>query len=259
VPAAFPQFPRGATGAIFPEMAAAKKSHSFKATLERPENNLGWTIIRVPPKVSRAFKTRAMLKVKGEINHFPFRTSLFPTGRGTHTLLVNKAMQKGANVTLGMTAEFRLEPDLAERKITIPPQLTRILKEDRRFARWFETLNYSARKWLSDWIVQPKSLDARTRRAEQVAEQLLSTMEGEQELPPVLRAAFAREPYALEGWQEMSPTHRRGHLLAIFYYRTPAARDRRIAKTVEDALSRAERRRKSMKPVRTDYSNYRIE
>ena len=226
-------------------MASATKSHSFNATLERPQNNLGWTIIHIPAKVSQAFKTRAMLKVKGEINHFPFRTSLFPTGRGTHTLLVNKAMQKGANVTLGMTAEFRLEPDLAERRITIPPQLTGILKEDRSFARWFRTLNYSSRKWLSDWIVQPKSLDARTRRAEQVAEQLLSTMEAELELPPVIKAAFARQPYALDGWQAMSPTHRRGHLLAIFYYRTPDARDRRIAKTVQDALCYAGRHRKS--------------
>ncbi|HMI50871.1 MAG TPA: YdeI/OmpD-associated family protein [Candidatus Saccharimonadales bacterium] len=225
-------------------MASVTKSHSFKATLERPQNNLGWTIIHVPAKVTRAFKTRAMLKVKGEINHFPFRTSLFPTGRGTHTLLVNKAMQKGANVTLGMTAEFRLEPDLAQRKITIPAELTGILKQDRTFTRWFKTLNYSSRKWLSDWIVQPKSLDARTRRAEQVAEQLLSTMEAERELPPVIKAAFARQPYALEGWQAMTPVHRRGHLLAIFYYRTPDGRDRRIAKTVQDALCYADRHRK---------------
>jgi len=39
----------------------------------------------------------------------------------------------------------------------------------------------------------------------------------------------------------MSPTHRRGNLLAIFYYRTPEARDRRIAKIIEDRLTFAER------------------
>jgi hypothetical protein len=40
----------------------------------------------------------------------------------------------------------------------------------------------------------------------------------------------------------MSPSHRRGHLLAIFYYRTPEARDRRISKTTEDALAFAARK-----------------
>ena len=79
------------------------------------------------------------------------------------------------------------------------------------------------------------------RRAEQVAEQLLSTMEAEREFPPILKLAFAREPRALAGWQRMSPTRRRGNLLAIFYYRTPEARDRRIAKIIEEALAIAER------------------
>ena len=75
------------------------------------------------------------------------------------------------------------------------------------------------------------------RRAEQVAEQLMATMEAERELPPILKLAFTREPRALAGWQRMSPTHRRGHLLAIFYYRSPEARDRRIAKFIDDALA----------------------
>jgi hypothetical protein len=45
----------------------------------------------------------------------------------------------------------------------------------------------------------------------------------------------------------MSPTRRRGNLLAIFYYRTPEARDRRIAKIIEEALSFAERKTKQPK------------
>jgi uncharacterized protein YdeI (YjbR/CyaY-like superfamily) len=69
-------------------------------------------------------------------------------------------------------------------------------------------------------------------------------MEAECELPPILKLAFAREPHALAGWHRMSPLHRRGHLLGIFYYRTPDARERRIAKTIEDALAFAARKTK---------------
>jgi uncharacterized protein YdeI (YjbR/CyaY-like superfamily) len=80
------------------------------------------------------------------------------------------------------------------------------------------------------------------RRAEQVAEQLFSAMEAERELPPVLRLAFTRDPRALEGWNLMSPSHRRGLLIAVFYYRSPEARARRVDKIVEEAIALAEKK-----------------
>jgi len=222
-------------------------SKSFKATLERMPSNLGWVIVRIPLDVPKVWGTRGMLKVKGEINGFAFRTSLFPTGKGYHYLLVNKRMQAGAAVRPGSVSLFRLEPDTKKRVASVPAELQRILNEDRSLRRWFDQLSYSIRKWITDRVVQVKSAEARVRRAEQVAEQLMATMEAERELPPILKLAFAREPRALAGWQRMSPTHRRGNLLAIFYYRTPEARDRRIAKIIEDALAYAARKTKNEK------------
>jgi len=182
------------------------------------------------------------LRVKGEINDFDFRTSLFPTGKGEHYLLVNKRMQAGANAGPGETAYFRLEPDTEERKAIVPAELKRYLVEDRRLRRWFDELNYSTRRYIGDWILQVKSADARRHRAEQIAERLLAVMEAERELPPILQAAFARDPRACAGWRRMSPSRRRGHLLGIFYYRTPEARDRRVAKTIEEAVAFADRK-----------------
>jgi len=228
-------------------MTSNRKSvaKSFKAILERMQSNLGWVIIRIPFDVSKIWGVRGQLRVKGQINGFAFRTSLFPTGRGYHYLLVNKRMQAGAKTAPGMAARFRLEPDTEERKAILPAELKRALSQDRSLRRWFDNLSYSIRKWIAVWISQPKSAEARVRRAEQIAEQLLTTMEAERELPPVLKAAFARDPRAFEGWQRMSPSHRRHHLLGIFYYRSPEARDRRIAKMLEEAAGRAG------KPVRT--------
>ncbi len=205
-------------------------------------SNLGWVIVRIPLDVVKVWGTRGMLKVKGEINGFAFRTSLFPTGKGYHYLLVNKRMQAGAGARPGMVARFHLQPDTEKRVAIVPGELQRILNEERSLRRWFEQLNYSTRKWITDWVTQVKSPEARGRRAEQVAEQLLATREAERELPPILKLAFARDPRAYTGWQRMSPSHRRGHLLAIFYYRSPDARDRRIAKLLEDALTFAERK-----------------
>jgi uncharacterized protein YdeI (YjbR/CyaY-like superfamily) len=219
-------------------------SKSFEATLERLRSNLGWVVIRIPFDVQKIWGTRGMFRVKGEINGFAFRTSLFPTRKGEHFLLVNKKMQAGAHATEGTTAEFLLEPDTEERVAIVPAEFKRILAEDRSFRRWFDALSYSIRKWISDWIVQPKSPEARVRRSEQVAEQLFSAMEAERELPPALKLAFTRDPRALEGWNLTSPSHRRGQLIAIFYYRSPDARARRIDKVVSEAIALAEKKSK---------------
>jgi len=214
---------------------------SFEATLERLRSNLGWVVVWIPFRVHKVWGSRGRLKVRGEINGFPFRTSLFPTRKGEHFLLVNKKMQEGASSAEGSTAEFWLEPDLEERVVAIPAELKNILAEDKTFKKWFESLNYSIRKWLADWITQPKSAASRVRRAEQIAEQLFSAMEAERELPPAIKLAFSRDPRALEGWNLMSPTHRRGLLIAIFYYRSPEARARRTEKVVEEAIARVEK------------------
>jgi uncharacterized protein YdeI (YjbR/CyaY-like superfamily) len=214
---------------------------SFRATLEPDGTNLKWVIIHIPLDVEKVWGARGMLKVKGDINGFAFRTSLFPTGKGGHTLLINKRMQAGAKAAVGTTAQFRLEPDTEKRTVTVPPELKRILAEDRSFRRWFEKLNYSTQKWVTDWVTDVKSAEARVRRAEQVAEQMLSTMEAEQELPPALQRVLSPGSLAREGWERMSQTQRRGHLLAIFYYRNPESRVRRTEKMLADAEGRAKR------------------
>jgi uncharacterized protein YdeI (YjbR/CyaY-like superfamily) len=215
---------------------------TFRAPLERIQSRLGWTIIRIPFDVGKIWGTRGQLRVKGEINGFAFRTSLFPARGGGHILLVNKAMQKGGDVRQGMSAKFLLQPDLEKRVAVLPPELKRFFNEDAYLRRWFEKLNHSTRSEIGKWILQPQSVAARARRAEQMAERLLAVMEAEQDLPPSLKIEFAREPRALEGWKQMSPSLRWRQLFAIFYYRTPEARSRRIEKVVQEAITLAEKR-----------------
>jgi uncharacterized protein YdeI (YjbR/CyaY-like superfamily) len=217
---------------------AAKR---FDARLERMRSRLNWIIIRVPFDAAEVWGMRGQIKVKGEINGFAFRTSLFPTREGWHFLMVNKRMQTGARAVEGNVARFQMELDREERTVTIPDELKRILSEDRSLRRWYDDLNHSTRDDIAKWIAEPKSAEARVRRAEQIAERLLAVMEAERELPPVLQVAFARYPRAREGWEKMSASRRRQHLFGIFYYRTPDARARRIDKMLDDASALAEK------------------
>jgi len=213
----------------------------FEARLERLRSSLNWIIVRIPFDAAKLWGLRGRIKVKGEINGFPFRTSLFPTREGWHFLLVNKRMQKGARAFEGSTAHLQMELDTEERIVAIPEELKRFLNQDRSLRRWYDELNYSTRNDIAKWVTEPKSAEARMRRAEQIAERLLSVMDAERELPPILQVAFARHPRARAGWDHMSASRRRGHLFGIFYYRTPDAQARRIDKMLEDATALAEK------------------
>lgn len=218
-----------------------KAVKSFEAVLERGAGRLNWVIARIPFDVSEVWGSRAILRVKGSINGFAFRTSLFPTGDGRHVMLVNKTMQAGAKAGVGAAVRFSLEPDTAPRPVTMPAELERALSEVRALRRWYDQLSPYTRKYTAAWVAEVKSPEARARRAVQLAERLLATMEAERELPPILRAAFARDPRAYEGWKQMSAAQRRGHLLGIFYYRDPKAQARRAAQAVKDAFSRIQK------------------
>jgi uncharacterized protein YdeI (YjbR/CyaY-like superfamily) len=218
-------------------------SRNFQATLERIDSPLKWVMVRVPFDAAKIWGKRGQVKVKGEINGFAFRTSLFPDGKGGHRLLVNKQMQRGAKTAPGMPARFRLEPDNAARAVTVPAELFRALSEERSLRRWFDGLNHSVRMDICRVIAQTKNPDVRLRRAERMAECLMSAMEAERELPPALQIALTQNSQAHEGWQLMSPSRRRGHLLGIFYYQGPDARARRMAKAVDDAALLAQKRK----------------
>lgn len=236
-------------------MAAGRQvAKSFEAVLERMPGRLGWTIVRIPFDVAKVWGRRGQIKVKGEIVSagskaagFSFRTSLFPTGRGTHYLLVNKKMQRGGRVVPGSRARLRLEPDTERREVAVPAELTRALAESRRLQKWYTAeMSESMRREIAKWVGEPKSAASRARRAQDVAERLMLTMEAERgELPPVLELAFAREPRARAGWQRMPAAARRHHLLGIFGYRSPEARARRAAKAVEEMLRYAEKAARS--------------
>src|ERR1700679_208778 len=103
----------------------------FEARLERLRSRLNWIVIYVPFDAASVWGLRGQIKVKGEINGFAFRTSLFPTREGRHILLVNKRMQKGAGAFEGNTARFQMEIDGEERTVTIPRELNGILSQDR--------------------------------------------------------------------------------------------------------------------------------
>lgn len=215
---------------------------SFSTVLEATGTKLHWVIARIPVDLKKAWPGWGGRRVRGEINGFAFYTTLFPSAEGGgHTLLVNKKMQAGAKAGPGMAVRVRLEPVMSEPVVQVPAELTSALKSDRHLLEWFERLSPSMRKGVSQFVDQAKSKETRKIRADKIAESLMLAMEGESEVPPILRAAFQCQPLARKGWNAMTPVQRRNHLLGIFYVQTVHGRERRAAKAIEDAVLVAKR------------------
>lgn len=224
-------------------MAATRDTaKTFEAVLERSGNSLHWTIVRIPFDAVKVWGKRGHIRVKGEMNGFPISTSLFPTGDGSHMMTVNKKMQAGGKAGPGMKAKFRLEPDTAPREIKPSEDLQRLLRQSKQLQKYFDALSPSTRREIARWVRDGKAAETRRRRAEQLAERLMETMEAERELPPLIQIALQHNPRARAGWELMTPSHRRSHLLSIFYYRNPESRARRVAKAVEEMAAYAEKR-----------------
>ena len=214
------------------------EAQRFRAVLEKNSQALGWTVVRVPFDPAEVWTERVRLRVCGEVHGVRFRTSLFPDARGGFYLLVNKAVQAGAGLALGSAAEFVLEPDLEARPAELPDELAVLLEEEDGLRAWYDGLTEYTRREIGKWVCGVKSEAALLGRAEQMAERLLATMEAERELPPAIARALSQNAKAKQGWERMSEAHRRQHLMAVFSYRTPESREKRIGKMVEECAAK---------------------
>jgi uncharacterized protein YdeI (YjbR/CyaY-like superfamily) len=225
---------------------------TFQAVLEKIETGFPSVMARIPFDPIEAWPVRSKLRVKGSIRAandtsepLVIATSLLRSQERGYFLLVTGRMRKATHLTAGSLAEIVLEPDLDGRAATPPPELAKLLKSDRSVKKWFETLNYSTRKYIADMVAEPKSAEVRVRRAEQWMERIMLTMEGEESPPPILQVAFRRQPLARVGWEAITPNQRRITLLGIFMCQSPEAQAKRVERAVEDAVKAARRSTRS--------------
>lgn len=147
------------------------KTKRFRVLLKKHEGSEA-LIIDIPFDVEQTFGTRARVPVRGTIKGFAFRSSIFPTGKGYHYMVVNKATREGAGVKSGDTVSIVIERDEEPRIITPPADLARALKSNRAAQSAWEKLSYSHQKEHARAIEEARRPETRARRIERAIEQL---------------------------------------------------------------------------------------
>jgi uncharacterized protein YdeI (YjbR/CyaY-like superfamily) len=218
------------------------QAKSFRVVLEKTDTWPPFVLARIKADLKKAWPEWENRRVRGEINGFAFRTTLLAAKDAGHVMVVYKKLQAAAGVRAGDRVKISIEPDRDEELYSMPRELTSALGGDRLLRKWFEALPPGRRKWIAEFVDQAKGAATREARAERIAESLMLAMEGEMEPPPILRAAFQRQPLARAGWDAMTPTQRRNHLLGIFFVQTVDGREKRAAVAVEECLRVAQRK-----------------
>jgi hypothetical protein len=149
-------------------MATPKR---FRAVLEKDADSSA-TAIAIPFDVQKAFGSRARVPVRGTLNGFAFRSSVFPMGGGCHWLVVNRDMREGAKIKAGETISVMIERDDEPRIITPPQDFARALKANKAALAAWDKLSYTHRKEYARAIEEAKKPETRTRRIERAIEAL---------------------------------------------------------------------------------------
>jgi uncharacterized protein YdeI (YjbR/CyaY-like superfamily) len=265
---------------VLPEMEAPTSAmrKTFQCELEKSETVPYWLAARLPfdpyalwpqpistPDGNEgARRSRNDMRVKGTIqatgktaksdDPIPFSNSFLLKKQGEYLMVVTKKMQNAMRLGADRTVEIVMEPDLEKLDLAVPPELLKLLRQDRAVLKWFGQLAYSVRRWIAGTIREPKSAEARQRRAEQWAERLMLTMEGELEAPPILKSAFRRQPQVEAGWELLTLNQRRVYLLTIFSSKSPEARAKRVEAAVAHSLRAVRRKGRGKSDASEEFS-----
>jgi hypothetical protein len=144
---------------------------TFTARLESGGEGGAWTLVRIPADVQQDLGVSARIAVRGTINGYGFRSSIFPDG-DVRIMMVNRAMQQGAGAVSGDTVRVVIEPDSLPRTVTVPADLARAFTRSPAARENFDGLSYSHRKAYVEWIEEAKRVETRQRRIEKAIDML---------------------------------------------------------------------------------------
>jgi hypothetical protein len=138
----------------------------FKAKLETQGPGGAWTLLKLPVSIEKEWGTKARVAVKGTINGFAFQNSIFPSGDGSHHMMVSKELQAGAQARPGDTVRMVLEQDTAPRVYEAPDDLKQALARNAKARAFWEKLRPSSKKYTLLWIEESKKAETRAARIE---------------------------------------------------------------------------------------------
>jgi hypothetical protein len=141
----------------------------FRTTIQL--NGKTATGIHVPEKIVDSLGGGNRPRVRVTIAGYAYQTTIGRM-RGRFMLPVSAAVRERAGVQAGDEVAVELELDATPRELSVPPELAKALKRDRKARDAFEKLSYSNRKRHALAIEGAKSDETKQRRLAKILDEL---------------------------------------------------------------------------------------
>jgi hypothetical protein len=148
----------------------------FKARVESvgPGESAAWVSLDLPKDVSAKLPSRGTVPIAGKINGFPFRTSVMPDGKGSHSMMVNKTMREGGKVGPGDEVTVVFAIDTSSREPDVPADLKKAIAASAKAkAMWADITPRAREEWVAH-VADAKKPETRVRRIAKTVERLAS-------------------------------------------------------------------------------------
>jgi bifunctional DNA-binding transcriptional regulator/antitoxin component of YhaV-PrlF toxin-antitoxin module len=130
------------------------------------------TGITIPFDVEAVFGAKRV-PVKATVNGAVYQGSIVRMA-GEYMLGIPKAFREAAGIKAGDNIVVTLEADIGERTVSVPADLARELKKDKKLKTAWDALSYTLRKENARALEESKKPETRARRLEKILELLRS-------------------------------------------------------------------------------------
>ena len=144
---------------------------NFEAVLIRPDEPGSWTYLEIPFDVEQVFGGKKV-KVRGQVNGHPYRSSAMRLSDGTYYIVVSKAVRDAIGAERGDTVQVTMEIDPEERTLDVPDDLNTALDANSDARARFDKLSYSHQKEYVEWIESAKKDETRQKRIASTIEKI---------------------------------------------------------------------------------------
>ena len=125
--------------------------------------------------MTRPFKVRGYIPVRGTINGKSFTQTLVPIGGGKHRLFINGGMRTSAAVDVGSWISVTLRVNTQVREVPMPPDLAARLRKNPKASRAWESLTPSRQKEIKRYLNSARRPETLARNIERTMALLKAT------------------------------------------------------------------------------------
>jgi bifunctional DNA-binding transcriptional regulator/antitoxin component of YhaV-PrlF toxin-antitoxin module len=143
-----------------------KQTNRFVAPLERSDNKLWGSHVRVPARIAGELASGRSRRIICTLNDAePFQCALLPFGSGQFVISVNKTLRTKLGIEIGDDLSVTVRKDDSTYGLPVPEELMELFTQDKEGDRLFHALTGGKQRTLLYMIGSAKDPDKRIHRA----------------------------------------------------------------------------------------------